>query len=102
MCMSDSYLRGWSALTLVQPFILDVITIWGANRAPPGIVFHFSSRGRNAKVSQYGPTAFVWRLFSKSSSVISSKYAFRKASAFGIVGFVNFPTMMLGRQYGCQ
>ena len=84
-----------SALAFVQPFILDVITIWGANRALPGLVFHFSRRGRNAKVSQYGPTAFVWRLFSKSSSVIPSKYALRNASAFAIVGFVYSPKKIL-------
>ena len=60
-------------LTFVHPFMLDVMTICGANRAAPGLSFHFSSSGRNAKVSQYGPTALVLKLWSKASSEIASK-----------------------------
>lgn len=61
-------------LTFVQPFILDVMITCGTNFlvAPP-YSFHFSSSGRKAKVSQYGPEAFVRMLLSKSPSETVSK-----------------------------
>ena len=78
------------APTFVQPFVLEVIMICGAKRlVPPSYSFHFSRSGRNAKVSQNGPTAFVSRELMKSSSETVSKYAARNASAVFAVSSVN-------------
>jgi hypothetical protein len=48
--------------------------------------FHASSRGRNAKVSQYGPTALVLSTLLKSSWVTGSKYFFMNDAAVGSSG----------------
>ena len=61
--------------TFVHPFMLLVIMTCGTNFFVTGTSesFHFSSKGRKAKVSQYGPTAFVFNDLSNCSGVISSK-----------------------------
>ena len=60
--------------TFVHPFMLDVMITCGTNRDAPALSFHFSSSGRNANVSQYGPTALVLKDLSKSSCDTGSKY----------------------------
>lgn len=62
-------------MTFVHPFILLVMITCGTNFLVAGSSdsFHFSSNGKKANVSQYGPTAFVLRVSLKDSWVISSK-----------------------------
>lgn len=48
--------------------------------------FQASSRGKNAKVSQYGPTALVSSTLLKSSWVTGSKYFFMNDAAVGSSG----------------
>ena len=60
--------------------------------------FHFSRRGRKAKVSQYGPTAFVASEFENDSSGTLSKYAETNAEAVASVGLWNCPSRILFRQ----
>lgn len=76
--------------------MLEVMTICGTNRRlPPSYAFHFSSSGRNANVSQYGPTAFVCRELPNCSSETVSKNAARKASAVSADGRGEMPSRML-------
>ena len=81
--------------TLVQPFMLEVMMTCEANFVPLGLSFHFSRRGRNAKVIQYGPAALTLYMELKDSSGTSSKYALRNASALGVVGLVKLPPVVL-------
>lgn len=90
------YPKDQAALAFVHPFMLEVMTICGANRwLPPSNDFHFSSRGRNANVSQYGPAAFVLKELVNCSSETASKNAARKASAVGADGVGETPSRML-------
>lgn len=74
--------------TLVQPFILLVIIICGTNffATASSESFHFSRSGRNAKVSQYGPTALVLKTSMKSCSETPSKRLETYADALASLG----------------
>ena len=82
-------------MTLIHPPKLDVMTTCGANFPAPGLSFHFSSRGRNAKVTQYDATALVVKTRLKESSGNSSKYAFRNVSPVAASGTFTWPSEIL-------